>query len=102
MNNDELSEADDDFARVMAACDEQAASGEETDIPAAASISPELRARLERNLALTRLLRQALSPSGTRDAPGSTLDLATARTQVPSQQLPCARLGRFTILRELG
>jgi WD40 repeat protein/serine/threonine protein kinase/tetratricopeptide (TPR) repeat protein len=103
---------EDHFASLMAACDEaladKSASLDGVDLP------PELRARLERDLACVKLLQQ-LRPSqqtslaaalgaGTGDEQRQidTVDAEDAGAGTPSPSPAFKRLGRFEIRRELG
>ncbi len=92
---------DEDFSRLLAACDEALAAGDAAPTVHQLAAPPELSPRLERACAcLLRLERARL-----RDA----LALASANTPLPSDCLtvevtppPVKALGRFVVRRELG
>jgi WD40 repeat protein len=92
---------DEEFSRLLAACDEALAAGEAAPTVRQLAAPPELSPRLERACAcLLRLERARL-----RDA----LALASANTPLPSDCLtvevmppPVKALGRFEVRRELG
>jgi serine/threonine protein kinase/tetratricopeptide (TPR) repeat protein len=87
MRPDDDTPLEEELVPLLAACDEALAAG----VSAASSFcngeTPEMRQRLERDLACVHMLRQ----------------LWTAQPAVqPSGELPFTRLGRFEIRRELG
>jgi hypothetical protein len=118
MNVDESMPADERCAALLADCHEALLAGE-TDSPlTGADIPPELRQRLERDMACLRLLEQAWPQrpvAGPADTPSSPrvecgTDLKSVlpaqcgtdlKSVLPVNQLPTA-IGRFRIRRELG
>jgi tetratricopeptide (TPR) repeat protein len=86
MRRDDDTPLEEELVPLLAACDEALAAG----VSAASSFcdgeTPEVRERLERDLACVNLLRQ----------------LWTRPAVPPSGELPFTRLGRFEIRRELG
>src|SRR5262249_36176825 len=91
----------DDFASLLAACDDALAVG----IPAADacpfSIAPEVRPRLDRDLACLQWLQQ-LRPRRTLALRLSLNHDSTGPAAGAPPRAPLARLGRFEIHRELG
>jgi WD40 repeat protein/tetratricopeptide (TPR) repeat protein len=88
---DEDSRTEEQFASLVAACDDALAAGS-TLAEIASEVPPELRQRLERGVACMKLLRQALPP-----------DHPTPASPTPSAPLPpLSQLGRFELCRELG
>jgi tetratricopeptide (TPR) repeat protein len=89
MRRDDDTPLEEELVPLLAACDEALAAG----VSAASSFcngeTPEVRQRLERDLACVHLLRQMWAPPG----PEKT---------AASGELPFTRLGRFEIRRELG
>jgi tetratricopeptide (TPR) repeat protein len=88
MRRDDDTPLEEELVPLLAACDEALAAG----VSAASSFcngeTPEVRHRLERDLACVHMLRQLWAPPGPEKA--------------PSGELPFTRLGRFEIRRELG
>jgi eukaryotic-like serine/threonine-protein kinase len=92
MNADEVPGSEDQFAELLAGCDEALAAGG-WDCPPAAEVPPELRERIERGVNCLRRLRARPEPV--------TLPWPDAEV-APSEGLPGIELGRFQILQELG
>lgn len=86
--NVEQPEPDDGYAQLLAACDDALAAGSSAERVCQDALSPEVRARLEKEAAWCGMVRQLLSPKPVRPA-GAARE--TPRT-----------LGRFQLLRELG
>jgi WD40 repeat protein len=81
---------EDQFAALVAACDEALATGSALT-EATPDVPPELRARLERGVACMRLLRQALPH-----------DSVTPALPAVEPATPLTHLGRFELKRVLG
>jgi WD40 repeat protein len=92
MNPEDPTALDEQCADLLAACHEAHAAGAS---PTSPNIPPELRERLERNLACLRLLDQALPP-----APGPATP--SPNTAGPDESPTPPVIGRFQVRRELG
>jgi WD40 repeat protein len=103
---DEAAPVDERCASLLAACHEALLAGESAAPLTGAEVPPELRARLERDLACVRLLDQARPEQAvteSADTPSSpdvqcATDLKSVR---PVDHFPTT-IGRFRIRRELG
>jgi WD40 repeat protein/serine/threonine protein kinase len=95
-----LTPCEDEFSRLLAACDEALAAGEAAPTPPQLAAPPELTPRLDRARACLLWLERARRRSA--------LALASADTPAPSdcvtevKPLPVKVLGRFEVRRELG
>jgi serine/threonine-protein kinase len=89
----------DDFTARLLACEEALAAGAPLPAPEGNGVPPELRARLEKNVACLKLLQQ-LRPGGPPgDPPAATL---SAPAPAPAAEPPLTALARFQVRRELG
>src|SRR5262249_6283852 len=96
MSDDTPTPREEEFAGLLAACDEALAAGVPPPVTEGAGPPPELRPRLERGLAC--LLRlQALRP-----VPAAAGDTLPQPPRAAEALPPFSRLGRFLIRRELG
>jgi Tol biopolymer transport system component/serine/threonine protein kinase len=104
----EMPEAEEaQWAAWLAACDEALAAGKDPQGPDIAGLPPEVRARLEQELARLRRARQLFQAP-----PPATPSDTAARDDAPSRDttaepallpaLPQTNLGRFEVRRELG
>jgi hypothetical protein len=103
---------EEDLGAWLAACDDALAAGNPAAALCPADLPPELRLRLEGDLAFLQRLRLDLRSTGTSDAfdPGPTLDQRPTPASLPADvtvlgpaSWPKAHgLGRFQIRRELG
>jgi WD40 repeat protein len=102
MNADEPTPEDERCASLLAACHEAvlAGEGETTSHLNGQEVSPELRPRLERDLACLRLLDQAW-PVQALARGAETPSLAERKSETRSKNVPTT-IGRFRIRRELG
>jgi tetratricopeptide (TPR) repeat protein len=104
MSRDESTPADELCAELLAACDAALAAGAPQTPADGRDVSPELRARLEQDVACLHLLHRVLQH---REAPGrsgadTTSDVAAGPRAAPVRERPWTQLGRFEIRRELG
>jgi WD40 repeat protein/serine/threonine protein kinase len=105
MSAEEITAEDERCAALLAACHEALLAGETSTPLTGPEVAPELRARLERDLACLRLLDQArpqhdaASQAHTPTSPNGPS--GTDLKSVPVHQLPTT-IGRFRIRRELG
>jgi WD40 repeat protein len=108
-------ESEEHMGAWLAACDDAMAVGSSPEELCPADLPPELRLRLEGDLAFLERLRLDLRPGAAPTSPetpdpGSTLDLRPVMAPVPTgalepgpaSQPPASGLGRFRIRRELG
>jgi hypothetical protein len=100
MDPDETQFLEEQFPLLLAAADEALASGEPSSFVAAA-FPEELRARLEREVLLCRMIRELLPGIASPSAPASTLTAPPSNGEAAASDLP-THVGRFQILRELG
>ena len=84
-------DADDPFEELLAHLDDALAAGCEPSLPTGADGPPELRGRLERDLASMKLLRRYLSPQQ-----------AVLLSPAPEPGLALTHVARFRLVRELG
>src|SRR5438067_11303418 len=99
MNAEPDESADEQFESLLAACDAALAAPDAAPDPGSAAVPPELRERLERDLACVRRLRQRRPPG--RAAQPTTVDTTAAANAALAADCP-AQLGRFRIERALG
>jgi WD40 repeat protein len=106
MNADEPTPEDERYASLLAACHDAVRAGDTPSHLTGPEVPPELRPRLERDLACLRLLdqarpRQAASESAdTPSAPDAECG-THLKSVLPINELPTT-IGRFRIRRELG
>jgi serine/threonine-protein kinase len=100
MSSDDRPLSEEEYQLLLAACDEALAAGTPFTSVCATVAAPELRPRLEQEIAWCQLVRQLL-PRAAASSFASTVEVASppvARTPEPTE----THLGRFAIRRELG
>ena len=96
MNAENTTPENDDFADLLAHCDEALAAGNGPATTPTVPIAPDLRPRLERGIACLHLLRAVLPH------PAEATTAAPAPTDMEHPSPLPARVGRFLMRRELG
>src|SRR5947208_3514283 len=98
MNEPPSAAEEDRLAELVARCDEELAAGRPPQELDLSGLAPELRARLQGDVAAALLLRRALHAATSAQPTAATI-LPPA---TPAAGLPWTRLGRFWLRRELG
>jgi tetratricopeptide (TPR) repeat protein len=98
MSPDESPAREDEFSRLLAACDDALAAGQPAHTVYQAEAPDELRSRLEREVAWCRMVRRLLPETASTGPPLSDTPCVPG---APAAATP-AQLGRFRIRRELG
>ena len=97
MNPTNPKATDDEFSRLLAACDEALAAGNAVPMPPQLAAPPELQARLERARACLLRLERARRRSTLQQASGDTPRPSESVTEV--RTLSLQSLGRFKVRR---
>jgi tetratricopeptide (TPR) repeat protein len=98
MSPDESPAREEEFSRLLAACDDALAAGQPAHTLYDPEAPAELRSRLEREVAWCRMVRRLLPETPSTNPPLSATPPLPGAPAAP----PPTRLGRFRVRRELG